>query len=86
MTCSLPPERILLPSVSPIGTGKSKVRLFYVNLLVYSLATALLVISGLLSGGRRTKGPALPTPDDAINRFPLRATDLSYLWSTAVIS
>lgn len=46
MTMSLPPERILLPSVSPIGTGKSKVRLFYVpHLLVYSLVTALLVIS-----------------------------------------
>lgn len=46
MTLSLPPERILLPSVSPIGTGKSKVRLFYVpHLQVYSLATTLLMVS-----------------------------------------
>lgn len=34
----------------------------------------------------QTAGPSLPTPDDAINRFPLRATELSFLWSTAVIS
>ena len=54
MACSLPPERILLPSANPIGTGKSKLMLFYIlHLMVYSLATALLMVS-CLSGGRPT--------------------------------